>query len=95
MQHMSEAIPQDVIVPREYAVFSSYLSTEEIAKILNVSVQAVRRWCEVGDLPASRFGRLFRVKTSDLEAFVAEGEQRCRKAVAEKNGAKARPDTAA
>jgi excisionase family DNA binding protein len=71
-----DPVDQEVIVPRELVVFPSYLSTEQVAGILNVSVQAVQRWCNIGEIPASRFGRLFRVKVSDLQEFIREGERK-------------------
>jgi excisionase family DNA binding protein len=70
-----ELAGQETVVVREVAVFSKYLKTEEVAEILNVSTQAVQRWCNIGMLPASRFGRLFRVKVTDLQEFTREGER--------------------
>lgn len=69
---------QDTVVAREVTVFPKYLNTEEVAGILNVSVQAVQRWCNIGTLPASRFGSLWRVKVSDLQEFILEGERKGR-----------------
>ena len=45
----------------------TYLTTDEVAKILKVNQITVRRWIKLGWLPAIRFGREFRVREEDLE----------------------------
>ncbi len=62
-------------IDREVVVFDRYLDTQQVAEILNISVQAARRWCETGKLRASRFGALWRVKVVDLQEFISEGER--------------------
>jgi excisionase family DNA binding protein len=51
----------------------------ETAAILGVSRKSVSNWIHEGALPAVRLGpgqRLLRIRRTDLEAFVAEGETR-------------------
>ncbi|MCY7400785.1 MAG: helix-turn-helix domain-containing protein [Nocardioides sp.] len=46
-----------------------YLSLEEAAQAMSVSVKTIRRWIAAGTLPAYRCGkRAIRVKLEDLEA---------------------------
>ncbi len=46
------------------------LTTREAAEMLRVSPKTVWAWIRRGLLPAVRVGRLWRVRASDLEAFV-------------------------
>jgi excisionase family DNA binding protein len=46
-----------------------YLSLEEAAECMSVSVKTIRRWIAAGTLPAYRCGkRAIRIKLDDLEA---------------------------
>jgi excisionase family DNA binding protein len=46
-----------------------YLSLEESAECMSVSVKTIRRWIAAGTLPAYRCGkRAIRIKLEDLEA---------------------------
>ena len=46
-----------------------YLSLEEAAEAMSVSVKTIRRWIAAGTLPAYRCGkRAIRIKLEDLEA---------------------------
>ena len=46
-----------------------YLSLEEAADCMSVSVKTIRRWIAAGTLPAYRCGqRAIRIKVEDLEA---------------------------
>ncbi len=46
-----------------------YLSLEEAAEAMSVSVKTLRRWIAAGSLPAYRCGqRAIRIKLEDLEA---------------------------
>lgn len=47
-----------------------YLTTEEIARDLNVNVITVRRWIHKGILPANKFLRDFRISREDFEKFL-------------------------
>jgi excisionase family DNA binding protein len=48
----------------------NFLTTQEIASLLQVREQTVREWIHRQDLRAIRLGREFRVAARDLEAFV-------------------------
>jgi excisionase family DNA binding protein len=46
-----------------------YLSLEDAAEAMSVSVKTIRRWIAAGTLPAYRCGkRAIRIKFEDLEA---------------------------
>lgn len=46
-----------------------YLSLDEAAEAMSVSVKTIRRWIAAGTLPAYRCGkRAIRIKLEDLEA---------------------------
>jgi len=49
---------------------TKWLSTKEAAEMLGVTSRTVYRFIDEGDLPAYKFGRVIRVKVSDLENFV-------------------------
>jgi excisionase family DNA binding protein len=52
-----------------------YLSPDDVAKKLNISPLTVRRWLKAGKMKGVRVGRLWRVRESDLEAFLKRGEE--------------------
>ena len=47
-----------------------WLSTADAAKGLGITTRTLYRFINQGDLPAYRFGRVIRVKRSDVDAFV-------------------------
>ena len=47
-----------------------YCSPEDIAKMLKVSAETVRRWYRKGDLPGFSNGGSIRFKISDVDAFI-------------------------
>lgn len=49
---------------------TKWLSTKEAAEMLGVTSRTVYRFIDEGDLPAYKFGRVIRVKATDLESFV-------------------------
>ena len=54
-----------------------YLSLEEAAEVMSVSVKTIRRWIAAGTLPAYRCGkRAIRIKLEDLEAAPRQIPQR-------------------
>lgn len=51
------------------------LTPEDAAKALLVKPDTLRGWLRTGKLKGVRVGRLWRVRESDLEAFLKEGEK--------------------
>lgn len=49
---------------------AEYLSPAEVAEVLGVSVNTIKRRIYDGDLPAYRLGRQLRVKRADLDALL-------------------------
>lgn len=50
-----------------------WFSVEEIAVHLGVSRDTVYRWIETQGLPAHKVGRLWKFKTSEVDAWVKSG----------------------
>ena len=48
---------------------TKWLSTNQAANELGVTVRTVYRFLDEGDLPGYRFGRVLRIKAADVEAF--------------------------
>jgi len=46
------------------------LSPEQVAEILGVSQKMVRDWLRAGRIKGLKLGRIWRVRQSDLEAFI-------------------------
>jgi excisionase family DNA binding protein len=51
---------------------TEWLSVEDIAEELNVSVSTVRSWIRNKRLKAVRIGRDYRIKRADYEKFLEE-----------------------
>ncbi|MCY3561897.1 MAG: helix-turn-helix domain-containing protein [bacterium] len=49
-----------------------WLSTEDTARRLGLTTRTIYRFVDIGQLPAYRFGRVFRFKASDVDAFIEE-----------------------
>ncbi len=50
---------------------NTYYTTKEVAKILKVHTESVRRWIRQGDLKAVKLGgKYIRVSNNDLQDFV-------------------------
>ncbi len=56
---------------------ATYLSVAEVATLLRVSTKTVRRWIKNGTLPATRFGRDWRIARMELRAVAAARGNRC------------------
>jgi excisionase family DNA binding protein len=54
---------------------STYLTVHEVAGRLRVSEPTIRRWIAAGRLPATRVGRLLRIKESDLNGLLPEAQR--------------------
>jgi len=49
-----------------------YLTSQDVAKRLNVDHESVKRWLRTGQLVGYQFGKQWRVRPDDLERFVQE-----------------------
>ena len=49
-----------------------WLSTEDTARRLGLTTRTIYRFVDIGELPAYRFGRVFRFKASDVDAFIEQ-----------------------
>ena len=47
-----------------------WLNTEEAARRLGITTRTLYRFMDQGRLPSYRFGRVFRLKVTDIEAFI-------------------------
>lgn len=52
---------------------SAVLTVAEVAALLHVSHETVRRWIRAGDLPAFHIGRTIRVRADDITDRLADG----------------------
>ena len=52
-----------------------FLTVDQVANHLRVSVKTVRRWVQSGELIHHRFGRQLRISEIDLQAFIDAGRQ--------------------
>jgi excisionase family DNA binding protein len=48
----------------------AWLSTQTAAKRLGVTSRTLYRFIDQGELPAYRFGRVIRLKATDVDAFI-------------------------
>lgn len=55
---------------------SEYVSPARAAEIAGVRPATIREWVSRGHLPSHRAGRLMRIRTEDLHAFLARGQER-------------------
>ena len=46
---------------------STFLSTEEVAKLLNIHINTVTRWIKSGKLPSTKIGRDYRIPRDAIE----------------------------
>jgi len=47
-----------------------WMSTKEAAEHLGVTLRSLYRFIDEGDLPAFKFGRVIRLKATDVDAFI-------------------------
>lgn len=47
-----------------------WLSTQDAARRLGVTPRTLYRFIDLGDLPAYRLGRVIRLKSADVDAFI-------------------------
>lgn len=51
-------------------VDEKFLTPEQVAEKLQVTIQTIYTWMRSGYLPSFKMGRLWRVRPSDLENFI-------------------------
>ncbi len=51
-----------------------FLTVAEVATLLKLNQQTVRNWIDQGSLPALRVGRRVRIRRSDFERLLEQGE---------------------
>lgn len=49
-----------------------WVNTEEAAKRLGITTRTLYRFMDQGRLPSYRFGRVFRLKLTDIEKFIED-----------------------
>ena len=49
-----------------------FLSVDEVAQILKMDIETVRKWIRQKKLKAYKFGRDFRIRRDDFEQFVRD-----------------------
>lgn len=47
-----------------------WINTDEAARHLGITTRTLYRFIDKGELPAYRFGRVFRLKRDEVEAFI-------------------------
>ena len=52
-----------------------FLTVDQVAARLGVSVKTIRRWVQNGDLAHHRFGRQVRISPTDLRSFTEARRQ--------------------
>ena len=52
-----------------------FLTVDQVAALLGVSVKTIRRWVQIGDLAHHRFGRQVRISLADLRSFTGARRQ--------------------
>ena len=57
----------------DYNINEPWVSTKEIAEHLGVTMETVRKWIKVGNIPCSRVGKLWKFKKSEVDAWIKSG----------------------
>ncbi len=56
-----------------------FLTVDEVATLMKVSVKTVYSWCATGYLPCVKFGHLVRIDKDDLRTRLEEIKQQSRR----------------
>jgi excisionase family DNA binding protein len=51
---------------------NKYLTVNDVAALMNVSIKTVYSWCSKGYLPSIKFGRLVRINREELSLRIEE-----------------------
>lgn len=54
------------------------LTPKEVAKIMSVSPRTIKEWLRRGDIGGVKIRNLWRIRTSDLEKFIQQGNPESR-----------------
>jgi excisionase family DNA binding protein len=54
----------------------SFFSIKETANYLGLEYKTVYRLVRAGEIPAARFGGVYRIQIADLESYIAQQKQR-------------------
>lgn len=49
-----------------------FLTVQEVAQLLNVRVQTLRKWIAMGKIPSVKVGRACRIDPQELESWINE-----------------------
>ena len=52
----------------------NYISIEEAALYLGVKASTVRTWIKVKEMPAHKVGKLWKLKKSEIDQWIASGK---------------------
>lgn len=63
------------ILFREVAQLEKYLTPEQVAEILQVSLITVKRWLTARAIPGYKVGRQWRVDPVELEAWIKKQDK--------------------
>jgi excisionase family DNA binding protein len=50
-------------------------TVEEVARLLKLQPYTVREWARLGKLKGRKYGRVWRFKSSDIQAFIGDNQQ--------------------
>jgi len=53
-------------------VYSEYLTTHEVSRLLGVNLRTIERWCKAGTMPAIKVGRRYRINRKHLSQWIQE-----------------------
>ena len=51
------------------------LTTEDVAKLLQVSVATVKLWVRAGEIPSFKLGALRRFRPAEIEAWISQQQK--------------------
>ena len=52
----------------------NWISTEEAASYLGVTIDTIRNWLKKTDIPAHKVGKLWKFKRAELDEWVKSGQ---------------------
>ena len=57
---------------KELGSANKYLTADDVASLMKVSIKTVYSWCSKGYLPSIKFGRLVRINRDELSLRIEE-----------------------